>query len=171
MDDIKELRSSLDARMDELRDLILQLTKPKESTESSPKDADDLDTSSDKVGEDEENDPTKKSKDDKDASSSSHENGEKKDYHSVSWLSPDSPVPHPHTNNREDPPKLDAINFGQWQSQIKSHICSSSNELWRIIENGFKAVDPSNPTRREVVDGQLNATALHMIQITVGAKD
>ena len=36
---------------------------------------------------------------------------------------------------------------------MKSHICSSSNKLWRIIENGFKA------------------TALHMIQIAVGAKD
>jgi hypothetical protein len=25
------------------------------------------------------------------------------------------PVPHPHINNRGDPPKLDALNFGQWQ--------------------------------------------------------
>jgi hypothetical protein len=32
-------------------------------------------------------------------------------------------------------------------------------------------VDPNNLTRREVVDSQLNATALHMIQIAVGSKD
>jgi hypothetical protein len=54
MDDIKELRSSMDARMDELRDLIMQLAKPKESTKSSPKiNADDLEASSDKIGEEE----------------------------------------------------------------------------------------------------------------------
>jgi hypothetical protein len=32
-------------------------------------------------------------------------------------------------------------------------------------------VDPNNLTRREVVDSQLNATALHMIQIAIGSKD
>jgi hypothetical protein len=32
-------------------------------------------------------------------------------------------------------------------------------------------VDPNDLTRREVVDSQLNATALHMIQIIVGSKD
>jgi hypothetical protein len=32
-------------------------------------------------------------------------------------------------------------------------------------------VDPNNLTRREVVDSQLNATALHMIQIAVKSKD
>jgi hypothetical protein len=48
---------------------------------------------------------------------------------------------------------------------------SSCIELWRIVEEGFKAVDPNNLTRREVVDSQLNATTLHMIQITVGSKE
>jgi hypothetical protein len=44
-------------------------------------------------------------------------------------------------------------------------------ELWRIVEEGFKAMDPNNLTRREAVDSQLNATALHMIQVAVGSKD
>jgi hypothetical protein len=35
----------------------------------------------------------------------------------------------------------------------------------------IKAMDPNNLTRREVIDSQLNATALHMIQIVVGSKD
>jgi hypothetical protein len=48
---------------------------------------------------------------------------------------------------------------------------SSCIELWRIVEEGFKAVDPNNLTGREVVDSQLNATALHMIQIAFGSKD
>jgi hypothetical protein len=30
------------------------------------------------------------------------------------WYSPNPPVAHPHINNRGDPPKLDALNFGQW---------------------------------------------------------
>jgi hypothetical protein len=48
---------------------------------------------------------------------------------------------------------------------------SSCIKLWRIVEEGFKAMDPNNMTRREVVDSQLNATTLHMIQIVVGSKD
>jgi hypothetical protein len=87
------------------------------------------------------------------------------------WYSPDPPVPHPHINNRVDPPKLDALNFGQWQYQMISHMRSSCIKLWRIVEEGFKAVDPNNLMRREVVDSQLNATSLHMIQIAVGSKD
>src|SRR5215216_1644879 len=54
---------------------------------------------------------------------------------------------------------------------MKSHVCSSSIELWRIIEYGIHIGDPINLTRIEVVDSQLNATALHMIQLGVGPKD
>jgi hypothetical protein len=49
-------------------------------------------------------------------------------------------------------------------------MCSSCIDLWIIVE-GFNVMDPNNLTRREVVDSQLNATALHMIQIVVGSKD
>ena len=54
---------------------------------------------------------------------------------------------------------------------MKSHVQSSSIELWTMIENGLRVVDRSNMTRREVVDSQLDATAKHMIQLGVGAKD
>ncbi|KAK1551491.1 hypothetical protein QYE76_017290 [Lolium multiflorum] len=49
--------------------------------------------------------------------------------------------------------------------------CRASNELWRIIEEGFKPYNPNKLTRREAVDSQLNVTALHMIQTSVGTKD
>ena len=54
---------------------------------------------------------------------------------------------------------------------MKSHVCSSSIELWRIIQVGYKPHDPTNLTRREVVEAQLDATALYMIQKAVGNKD
>ncbi|KAK1670530.1 hypothetical protein QYE76_058689 [Lolium multiflorum] len=47
----------------------------------------------------------------------------------------------------------------------------SSTELWRVIKEGFTPRDPSNLTRRDVVDDQLNATALHMIHMAVTPKD
>src|SRR4051812_2271781 len=54
---------------------------------------------------------------------------------------------------------------------MKSHVCSSSFELGKIIENGIHVGDPNNLTRREFVDSQLNATGLHMIHLGVGPKD
>src|SRR4051812_48315241 len=54
---------------------------------------------------------------------------------------------------------------------MKSHVCSSSIELWKIVENGLHVGDPNNLTRREVVDSQLNATTLHMIQLGLDDKD
>ncbi|KAK1620500.1 hypothetical protein QYE76_026017 [Lolium multiflorum] len=47
----------------------------------------------------------------------------------------------------------------------------ASIELWRIIVEGFKPYNPDKLTRREAVDSQLNNTALHMIQTSVGTKD
>ena len=44
-------------------------------------------------------------------------------------------------------------------------------ELWRVIKVGYKAVDPLNLTRREVVDCQLNVVALHILQQAVGEKE
>ena len=54
---------------------------------------------------------------------------------------------------------------------MKSHVQSSSIELWSIIVNGLRVVNEDNMTRREVVDSQLDATAKHMIQLGVGPKD
>ncbi|KAK1607124.1 hypothetical protein QYE76_030797 [Lolium multiflorum] len=48
---------------------------------------------------------------------------------------------------------------------------SASNELWRIIVEGFNPYNPNKLTRREAVDSQLNVTALHMIQTSVGTKE
>ncbi|KAK1646908.1 hypothetical protein QYE76_064713 [Lolium multiflorum] len=48
---------------------------------------------------------------------------------------------------------------------------SASNELWRIILEGFKPYNPDKLTRREAVDSQLNNTALHMIQTSVGTQE
>jgi hypothetical protein len=52
-----------------------------------------------------------------------------------------------------------------------SHMRSSCTKLWRIVEEGFKVMDPNNLIRIELADSQRNATALHMIQIAVGSKD
>ncbi|KAK1607391.1 hypothetical protein QYE76_031064 [Lolium multiflorum] len=51
-----------------------------------------------------------------------------------------------------------------------SHV-RSALELWRIIEEGYSPRDPKNLTRREVVDDQLNATAINMIHMAVTPKD
>src|SRR4051812_30701494 len=80
--------------------------------------------------------------------STKKDNG-KEEYHKVpSWYSPDPPIPHPHINNRGDPPKLVEHTFAQWKSLMKSHVHSSCIELWNIIEEGLKIVDPTNLTRR-----------------------
>ncbi|KAK1696934.1 hypothetical protein QYE76_013631 [Lolium multiflorum] len=53
----------------------------------------------------------------------------------------------------------------------QTRLYSASNELWRIILEGFKPYNPDKLTRREAVDSQLNNTALHMIQTSVGTKE
>ena len=54
---------------------------------------------------------------------------------------------------------------------MRSYVNSASIELWRIIEQGYQAVDEFNKTRREIVDCQLNATALDLIRDVVGEDD
>ena len=105
------------------------------------------------------------------ANSSTQLDGGKGEHHD-SWYSPDPPIPHPHVYNRGDPPKLEeSATFSQWQSLMRTHMRSSCIELWNIIEHGLFIGDPNNMTRREVVNSQLNATALHMIQQGLGTKD
>jgi hypothetical protein len=154
VDDFKTLESSMTSQISELREMIAQLMQAK--TPIAP-------PLSDKPAIPQvENERLEEEVADKgtEAKSSTKGDGKGEFPH---WYSPDLPIPHPHINNRGDPPKLDALNFGQWQYQMISHMRSSCIELWRIVEEGFKAVDPNNLTRREVVDSQLNATALHMI--------
>ncbi|KAK1663235.1 hypothetical protein QYE76_051394 [Lolium multiflorum] len=64
-----------------------------------------------------------------------------------------------------------ADTFGVRASHCIEILGHASNELWRIIEEGFKPYNPNKLTRREAVDSQLNVTALHMIQTSVGTKD
>ena len=54
---------------------------------------------------------------------------------------------------------------------MRSHIKRASIAIWKIIETGYKAVDPMDLTRREEVECQLNATALDLIRVAVGEKD
>ena len=83
----------------------------------------------------------------------------KEEHHAVpGWYSPDPPIPHPHINNRGDPPMLAAHSFAQSQVLMKSHVRSSCIDLWNIIEQGLKIEDPAILTRREVVNSQFNAT-------------
>ncbi|KAK1631589.1 hypothetical protein QYE76_005904 [Lolium multiflorum] len=56
--------------------------------------------------------------------------------------------------------------------KLRFHVIrDASTELWRIIEEGYSPRDPKHLTRREVVDDQLNATAINMIHMAVTPKD
>jgi hypothetical protein len=71
------------------------------------------------------------------------------------------------------PPPLDASRFANWQDNMRSHINFVSIEIWRIIEHG------SNPTSKDLnnllpwehIDKQLNASALHLIHMSLFDKD
>src|SRR3954470_17980958 len=172
MNDLKTLEttlvSSMEAKMEEMHQLIMRLST---STASPPSNSEATAPQSKETGKtnSKENEVVG---DDTSKSSSSKKDRGKDGYNEVSHVySPDPPIPHPHIHNRGDPPKLSASTFSQWQFFMKSHVCSSSIELWKIIENGLHVGNPNNLTRREVVDSQLNATALHMIQLGVGDKD
>ena len=186
MKDLKELKGSLtslvDTRMDELHELITKLASARATTP--PASSAHNDNSSEKVNvEDEEaDDGDTGTKEDEDKanekpkppkkSSSSDGKGKGANYHAVPPnYTPDPPVPHPHINNIGVPPKIDASSFSQWQYLMRTYLRSSCNELWRIVQNGFKPFDANNLTRREVVDAQLDATALLILQQAVGPKE
>ncbi len=154
--------------MEEMRQLIMRLST---SAASPPSNSEDTTPQSKETGKTVSKD-NEVVGDDTSKSSSSKKDSGKDGYNEVSHVySLDPPIPHPHIHNRGDPPKLSASTFSQWQFLMKSHVCSSSIELWKIIENGLHVGNPNNLTRREVVDSQLNAIALHMIQLGVGDKD
>ena len=179
MKDIKELETSLtsamNARMDEMREMIADLIKAQTTTPSASPTPEESPSGKkpEEKGEEEGESGTKDDPPKKNATPQGK--GEKEDYHQAplgSWYSPDPPIPHPHINHRGDPPKIDAsTSFTQWQYLMKTHLNSSCIKLWRVIQNGFKPVDPNNPIRREVVDHQLDSTALHILQQAVGEKE
>ncbi|KAK1692565.1 hypothetical protein QYE76_009262 [Lolium multiflorum] len=81
------------------------------------------------------------------------------------------PIPMPHILSHGSPPSLESNNFENWQFLMRSHVRSASTELWHIIEEGYSPRDPKKLTRRDVVDDQLNATAINMIHMAITPKD
>jgi hypothetical protein len=171
------LRSFMDTQLGEIRDLLTKLASAKAPSvetipleDEKPLKSDTGDSGDGKGkkdgGEETETDPKKSP-----PSITKPLGGKTESYHEVSPLgvySPDPPILHPRINTLGPPPKLNALAFTSWQHSMKSHINSASIKLWRIVRVGFKAVDPNNLTRREVVDAQLNASALHMLELAVG---
>ena len=183
MKDIKEMHTSLtslmDSRMDELHELFTKFasTKAAPSASSPPGEH----TSSEDInvenkdengGEGEHSEGDKKNTSPKE-NPSSHGKYSKEEFHAVpSSYSPDPPIPHPHINNIGVPPKIDAsYSFSQWQYLMRNYLRSSCIELWRVVQKGYKPFDPDNLTRREVVDAQLDSTALLILQQAVGPKE
>jgi hypothetical protein len=79
----------------------------------------------------------------------------------------------PHLASCGPPPPLDASSFANWQDNMRSHINFVSIELWRIIEQGFHPTskDLNNLLPWEQIDKQLNASALHLIHMSLTEKD
>ena len=73
-------------------------------------------------------------------------------------------VQHPHVNNLGNPPLVDRTRFTNWKASMKSYVCSSSMQIWRIIERGYYPKDVNNLTSSEIIDEQLNAHAMHMLE-------
>src|SRR3954469_14329863 len=121
MNDLKTLEttlvSSVEAKMEDIRQLIMRLSTsasspPSNSEATTPRSKETSKTDSkdnEVVG-----DGTSKS-------SSSKKDSGKEGYNEVSHLySPDPPIPHPHIHNRGDAPKLSASTFNQWNFFMKS---------------------------------------------------
>jgi hypothetical protein len=79
----------------------------------------------------------------------------------------------PHLASCGPPPPLDASSFANWQDNMRSHINFVSIELWRIIEQGYHPTSKvlSNLLPWEQIDKQLNASALHLIHMSLTEKD
>ena len=73
-------------------------------------------------------------------------------------------VQHPHVNNLDNPPLVDRTRFTNWKASMKSYVCSSSMQIWRIIEKGYYPKDVNNLSSSEIIDEQLNAHAMHMLE-------
>ena len=162
MKDLKALETSLtskmDKRMDELRELVAKLASVQActpSTSSIPGDnsSDEIPLENEEAeggkGKDKEGEGTNENDLPKKPTSSNGK-GEKGGYHVVSPPSytPDPLIPHPHINNIGDVPKIDASSsFSQWQYLMQTYLHNSCNELWRILQKGYKPFNPDNLSR------------------------
>ena len=138
-----EFKSSMAAQMDEFRNMFLDLKQRINSRPPhiAPEESDLLTTAAKAkaaftaVETPVEDDPNKN----KNASSCSQNTNGTGAYSSVPpFQSPDPPIPHHHINNIGEPPKINVIDFERWQSEFRSYMCRSCNELWRIVEKGFR---------------------------------
>jgi hypothetical protein len=79
----------------------------------------------------------------------------------------------PHLASCGPPPPLYASSFTNWQDNMRSHINFVSIEHWRIIEQGYNPTykDLNNLLPWELIDKQLNASALHLIHMSLSKKD
>ena len=139
MDDLKNLetslKSSMDTQMEELRAMMRQLLKANKPPATSSLEAN-ASATHDGEGEQRTNESPPKI------------DSGRPEYHGVPYkYSFDPPIPHYHINNRGYPPKFNPSHFSNWQFLMRSHVKSASSELWRIIEVGSKAVNPTNMTR------------------------
>ena len=167
MEEFNSLKSSMETKMDKLQEMILKLMEAKDIS-SPPKT---LSSEVDKPENEEDGGKKKGVEQDKIDNPTKPPNGSGV-YGAVPFpYSPDLPIPHPPIHLRGNPPKLNAYLFTKWESSMRSYVNIASIELWRIIEQGYQDVDSSNKTRREIVDCQLNATALDLIRDAVGADD
>src|SRR3954466_14421145 len=73
------------------------------------------------------------------------------------------PLPEPHFAHVGPPPILNKEAYPDWTYRMKRHLRGSSEELWRIIKEGFHPHDRRNMTPREYRDNSINNHALLMI--------
>src|SRR3954467_1452489 len=77
-------------------------------------------------------------------------------YHSL-------PLPEPHFAHAGTTPILNKDEYPIWAYRMKRHSKGSSEELWRIIQDGFHPYDRHNMTPREYRDNSINSHALVVI--------
>jgi hypothetical protein len=107
MVDFKSLESTMTSQMNELREMMAQLMQAKFSS-ATPLSEIPAPLNVENAGLEEEDTDKYKTNE---ARSSTKGNRKGEFPH---WYSPDPSFPLPHINNRGDPPKLDALNYGQW---------------------------------------------------------
>src|ERR1043165_4438253 len=73
------------------------------------------------------------------------------------------PLPDPHFAHARPTPILNKDEYPIWAYRMKRHLKGSSEELWRIIQEGFHTYDRHNMTLREYRDNFINSHALVVI--------
>src|SRR3954467_883638 len=73
------------------------------------------------------------------------------------------PLPEPHFAHAGPIPILNKDEYPIWAYRMKRHLRGSSEELWRIVQEGFHPYDRHNMTPREYRDNSINSHALVVI--------